>query len=179
MTKYAALLRGIGPGNPNMRNDKLRGVFEDLGFTNVQSVISSGNVIFESNKTDISALEAAVEQALPKKLGFNSTTIIRSQEQLEKLVKANPFKDLVHGPSSYLLVTFFKNSTKINFKLPYQPANKPYEVIGMVDNTLFTVTDNTILKTTDLMTWLEKEFGKQISSRTWKTVHRILKKLES
>lgn len=31
MHRYAALLRGIGPGNPNMRNDKLRGVFEGLG----------------------------------------------------------------------------------------------------------------------------------------------------
>ena len=48
MTKYIAFLRGIGPGNPNMRNEKLRGAFEELGFKNVQSVISSGNVIFDS-----------------------------------------------------------------------------------------------------------------------------------
>ena len=46
------------------------------------------------------------------------------------------------------------------------------------DNALFTVTDNTVVKTTDLMTWLEKEFGKEITSRTWLTIHRILKKMQ-
>jgi uncharacterized protein (DUF1697 family) len=46
MVKYVALLRGIAPTNPNMRNDKLRGVFEKLSFENVKTVISSGNVVF-------------------------------------------------------------------------------------------------------------------------------------
>jgi len=175
--KYVALLRGIGPGNPNMRNDKLRSVFEDLGFTNVQSVISSGNVVFESKLTDTKSMETMLEAAWPEKLGFNSTTLVRSAEQLQKLVKANPFKDLQHGPQTYLLVTFFKNPTKVNFKLPHQPEGKSYRLLRVVDNTLFTTTDNTLTKTPDLMTWLEKQFGKQISSRTWLTVHRILKKM--
>jgi uncharacterized protein (DUF1697 family) len=51
--KYVALLRGIGPSNPNMRNEKLRGVFEKLGFDNVQTVISSGNVLFQTPTKDM------------------------------------------------------------------------------------------------------------------------------
>ncbi len=35
MRRYAALLRGIAPSNPNMTNDKLRGVFEGLGLEGV------------------------------------------------------------------------------------------------------------------------------------------------
>ena len=61
MTKYIALLRGIGPGNPNMRNDKLCGVFEKLGFSNVTPVISSGNVIFESDEINKKTLELKIE----------------------------------------------------------------------------------------------------------------------
>jgi uncharacterized protein (DUF1697 family) len=178
MTKYIAFLRGIGPGNPNMRNDKLRKVLENLGFSNVTPVISSGNVIFESNKTDTKVLESTIEKAWPEKLGFNSTTLVRSQKDLEKLVKANPFGNLEHGPTSYLLVTFFKKPTKIGFQLPYSPPDKTYKLIKEVDNTLFAVTDNTKVKTPDLMTWLEKQFGKEITSRTWKTVNRIFKKME-
>ena len=175
--KYVALLRGIGPGNPNMRNDKLRGVFEDLGFTNIQSVISSGNVVFESDSTDTRAIEAQLEAAWPDKLGFKSTTLVRSAEQLQDLINADPFKGMTHSPSSYLLVTFFKNPTKINFKLPYQPDGKTYKLLAEVNNTLFSTTDNTAVKTTDLMAWMEKQFGKEISSRTWLTIHRILKKM--
>lgn len=178
MTKYVALLRGIGPGNPNMRNDKLRGVLEELGLKNVQSVISSGNIVFESGFTDTVKLEAMIEAAWPDKLGFTSTTLVRSQQQLEALIKANPFGNLEHSPSSYLLTTFFKHPTKPNLTLPYQPEGKTYRFIGMQDNTLFSVTNNTVVKTTDLMTWMEKQFGKEITSRTWLTVHRILKKLQ-
>jgi uncharacterized protein (DUF1697 family) len=50
--------------NPNMRNEKLRGVFEGLGLTNVKTVISSGNVLFESPREDVPALEAEIEDAL-------------------------------------------------------------------------------------------------------------------
>lgn len=178
MTKYVALLRGIVPTNPNMHQKKLCKVLENLGFSSVRGVISSGNVVFESNSTDIKALEANIEKAWLGHLGFNSTTVVRNQKQLEKLVKANPFGNLVHGPSSYLLVTFFKNPTKVPYKLPRTPSGKPYKLIEAVDDSLFTVTDNTVVKTTDLMTWLEKEFGKEITSRTWLTIHRILKKME-
>ena len=177
MNRYVALLRGIGPGNPNMRNDKLRDVFEKLEFSNVRSVISSGNIIFESNRTNVLGIETEIEQAITLGLGFTTTAIVRSQQQLQALVEANPFGDMIHGPSSYLMATFFKNPTQARFKLPYQPPNKPYKLLQMLDNTLFSVTDNTTVKTTDLMTWLEREFGKEISSRTWKTVHRILEKL--
>lgn len=179
MTKYIALLRGIGPGNPNMRNDKLRGVFEELGFDNVQSVISSGNVLFESDRTDAKAMETEIEAAWPAKLGFESTTVIRSREQLQKLIEEEPFEGLAHGPKSYLLVTFFKHPIKIDFDFPHQPAGKTYKFIGPADLALYSVTDNTQVKTTDLMTWIEKKFGKEITSRTWLTVNRILKRMQA
>lgn len=66
MTKYVALLRGIAPTNLNMRNDKLRGVFEKLAFENVKTVISSGNVIFESPSRRAKKLEETIEAALPE-----------------------------------------------------------------------------------------------------------------
>ncbi|HEX5796958.1 MAG TPA: DUF1697 domain-containing protein [Candidatus Saccharimonadales bacterium] len=178
MAHYVALLRGIGPGNPNMRNDKLREVFENLGFEDVQSVISSGNVLFKTDIPDVESLESTIENAIVSQLGFNSTTIIRSKQELEKLVRSDPFDGTEHGPSSYLLVTFLKNPVKTDLKFPYTPPSKSYTVLGISNRAVFTVTDTTAVKTPDVMTWLEKQFGKEISSRTWKTVHRILKKFE-
>lgn len=178
MVKYAAFLRGIGPGIPNMRNDKLRGVFEELGFKNVQSVISSGNIVFESDVADVSKLESLIEQALPQKLGFASTTVIRSKKQLEQLVATDPFEGLTHGSSSYLLVTFFKQPTKVKFSVPFSVPERPYKLLAASSRELCSTTDNTQQPTTDLMSWLEKQFGKEITSRTWLTVQRVLKKME-
>src|SRR5579864_6685747 len=124
MIKYAAFLRGIGPGNPNMRQEKLKWFFEQLGFTNVKAVISSGNVIFESRSKNVANLESKIEKFLPKYLGFNSMTIIRSQQDLEKIIKEKPFKAMEHGTKSYLLVTFIKNKPKAIFNVYDLTGNK-------------------------------------------------------
>lgn len=174
--RYVAFLRGIGPGNPNMRNDKLRSVAESLGFSNVQSVISSGNLLFETNDTDTNALEATFEAAWPKHLGFTSTTIIRSQKQIDNLIEADPFKGYEHGSETYLLVTFLKHTTPPPQALP-QATDGTYKILKATKNEIYTVTDATATKTPDVMAWLEKQYGKQISSRTWKTILKISAKL--
>lgn len=155
MAKYVALLRGIAPTNPNMHNDKLRKVFENLGFTNVQTVISSGNVLFDSPSSDIKKLEDTIEKALPQKLGFSSTTIIRSREQLQNMVKSDPFKGKVDTPTCRLHVTFLKKGGEV-----------------------FSIVDLTSTRTPEIMLKLEKEHGKEITTRTWKTVERILNKMK-
>lgn len=155
--KYVALIRGVGPGNPNMHQAKLKEFFESLGFSNVTPVISSGNVVFESNETDEPRLEEKIEKEMPKKLGFERSTIIRSETDLKKLVAKDPYEGIEDKMPNYLLVTFFKD-------------RKPEicSVLNMNDD-----------KTVNFMAKLEKEHGKEITSRTWKTVNRILKKMDS
>lgn len=177
MNSYVALLRGIGPGNPNMRNEKLRTVCEELGLQNVSTVISSGNVVFETDAADASDLESTLESAWRSRLGFESTTIIRSRLQLEELVELNPFGDLEHGPESYLLVTFSKFPLTVDFQVPYRPPERSYRIVATTERELFTVTDTTSERTPDVMGWIENRFGKQVSSRTWLTVARILKRM--
>jgi uncharacterized protein (DUF1697 family) len=177
MKSYVALLRGIMPQNPNMRNDKLRGVFEGLGFSNVRSVIGSGNILFETDASDTQQLESAIEQALTARLGITSTTIIRSQDELLRLVKHDPFKDISQPDAHYLTVTFCKTRPQPSFSFPHQPANKNYTLINLYDREICCVSAREGARTTNLMTWLEKQFGKEITTRTYKTVGKIIDKL--
>lgn len=154
--KYVALIRGIGPTNPNMRSSKLTEFFEDLGFENVKTVIASGNVVFESSEVKVRTLEKKIEEELPKKLGYSRSIIVRSHDQLKKMVAKNPFQGVTDEKPNYLLVTFFKNGKE----------------------ELATVINLDEGKTPDFMVKLEKEYGKEITSRTWKTIHRILKVME-
>jgi uncharacterized protein (DUF1697 family) len=177
MTKYVALLRGVMPTNPNMKSDKLKAFFNELGFNNVQTVITSGNVIFESSENNVALLETRIEEALPIKLGFTSSTIVRSKDILKSLADSKPYKELDHGKQSYLLVTFFKQKPNIPFNIPYQPKDKPFKIIGSKDDAIFGVVDLSIGRTPDYMAWLEKQFGKELSSRTWNTLERIVSKM--
>jgi len=171
MMKYVALLRGIGPANPNMRGAKLKAAAEAAGFRNVQTLLASGNVIFESDEKDQGEIESILEKTWPAKLGFNSMTIVRSREQLEALAKANPYKGAEHSNrKTYLLVTFFKSP----------PTPKPDNYFDVSDvNAQCNALDNSNMGTTDFMAKLDKRFGKdQITSRTWLTIQRVLKKME-
>jgi len=178
MTRYVALLRGIAPTNPNMRNEKLRGVFERLGFTHVKTVISSGNVVFESPSRSAKKLESTIEKAWPEQLGFRSTTIIRSKAQIRQFVDQDPFEGMEHNQKSSLNVTFLKKKTRLDFKFPYQVEDRDYRLLGIYDGAVCSVIDLTSGRTPDLMLWLEKKFGKEITTRTWKTVEKILKVME-
>lgn len=153
---YVAFIRGVGPENPNMHGHKLRDFFEKLGFKNVRTLLSSGNVIFESDPIDNKLLENRIEEKLPEMLGFSKTTIVRSYDQLRDMFDSNPFEGVQDTPTSRLNVTFLK-----------------------VGKEVFTVIDMINSKTTQIMSGLEKKYGKEITTRTLKTVEKVLKKIES
>jgi hypothetical protein len=84
---------------------------------------------------------------------------------------------MTDAPKSRLNVTFLKSLPRTKLKLPHRPVNKKYQLVGLYDRAVCSVIDVTDAKTPDLMGFLEKQFGKEITTRTWKTVARILKKL--
>jgi uncharacterized protein (DUF1697 family) len=134
--------------------------------------------LFESPSRDVKALEAAIEEAIQSQLAFTSTTIIRSHPQLRRLVAKNPFGAVEDTPTSRLNVTFLKKRRRSNLEFPHA-EKKGYTVVGMHGRDVFSVVDLTGATTPDLMAWLEKQFGKAITTRTWKTVERILKRLDA
>lgn len=176
MTRYVAFLRGIMPGNPNMRNAKLKEVSEKLGFSNVKTVISSGNVLFESNIKDSKRLEGIIENGLNEYLGLNTTTIIRSKDEIDELVKVNPFSNVSESKSEKPNVTFFKDRDGIDTnELPKE--GRGFKGYGFSSNAYCYTVDMTSIKTPEAMITLEKLFGKGITTRTWGTVMKVHKLL--
>ncbi|MFI2334529.1 DUF1697 domain-containing protein [Nocardia rhamnosiphila] len=180
MTMYAALLRGIMPSNPNMSNDKLRGVFTGLGFESVSSVLSSGNIVFATADTEIAELEDRVQAALNAELGIPGGTIIRSEPELRDLLDRDPFAGFTHGRGTYLTATFFKRTGEAP---PVAPADGDplTTVIGYDEpaRVFLAVVDNSTPKTPNFMAWLERAYGKDITTRTWLTVQRVVKKIDA
>ncbi len=160
-----------------MANDKLKLVFESLGFTDVQPFISSGNVIFSSATKPV---ESHIEQAIEQQLGFFRPICIRSQPEIGAIIKLAPFDQTGHSQRYYTLVTFLKTPpSSLPFSVPLHNADNFFEIVhyDKSTQTLFTVTDHTAVKTPKVMAWLEKQLGNDITSRTWNTVERIYSKL--
>jgi uncharacterized protein (DUF1697 family) len=89
--KYIALLRGINVGgNAIIKMADLKKAVEDIGFTHVSTYIQSGNIIFESDHGDIEKIIARLEDALLKKFQFKSGIVVKTYEQLKKIVSEVP-----------------------------------------------------------------------------------------
>jgi uncharacterized protein (DUF1697 family) len=91
MPKYFAFLRAINVGGHTVKMDYLRSVFEELGFSNVETFIASGNVIFDSSSRSSRSLEKKIETALETALGYEVITFVRSQNELSEIANYQPF----------------------------------------------------------------------------------------
>jgi uncharacterized protein (DUF1697 family) len=118
-----------------------------------------------------------IEKAWPERLGFSATTNVRSHESLRRLIERNPFKGFNDSSKSHLNATFLKAVPRVKMKFPIRPEKKAFQLLGLYGEAVCSVIDTSKTKTPELMNFLEKQFGKQITTRTWKTVHRILRKL--
>ena len=88
MPRYAAFLRGVMPFNCKM--PALKAAFETAGFTDVKTVLGSGNVAFDARATPERALEQKAEAAMHEQLGRVFFTIVRPVEQLQALLATDP-----------------------------------------------------------------------------------------
>lgn len=91
MTTFVALLRAVNVGGTGkLPMTELKAMCEKLGFTKVRTYIASGNVLFESRKSE-SAVKAALEAALQKYAGKPVGVLVRTPAELAKVAAGNPF----------------------------------------------------------------------------------------
>jgi uncharacterized protein (DUF1697 family) len=108
MPKYVAFLRAINVGGHTVKMDRLRGLFEALSFSNVETFIASGNVIFETKSKDQQTLERKIEKHLRETLGYAVTTFLRSTDELAGIASVKPFSDSeLEAEGNVLYVAFF------------------------------------------------------------------------
>src|SRR4051794_20188698 len=116
MSKMVAMLRGVNVGGHNkIKMTELKSLCESLGFTEVQTYIQSGNVVFETKERGDEKLSKKIGTAIDKKFGFCPEVIVRSAEEMREIVKGNPFAKRKDVESNKLLVFFLARD-------PGQPA---------------------------------------------------------
>ena len=91
MPIYIAMLRGINIGpHKRIKMERLRSSFAGLGFDSVQTYIQSGNVVFKAGRASASNLCKKIEGQLIADFGFQVSVILRTSEEMEKIVRGNP-----------------------------------------------------------------------------------------
>ena len=172
---YLAFLLGINVGgNRKVPMGELRIVFEKFGFTNVKTLLNSGNVLFSTDEADVSVLRKKIEEQLAKSFGFEVKAIVRTQKEIQEIVTENPFKDVVIILETRLYVTFLSEEQKNKLQIPYESPEKNFKILEITHNTVISVLIlSEKYNTTDAMKIIGKEFGRNITTRNWNTVVKL------
>jgi uncharacterized protein (DUF1697 family) len=155
---------------------ELASALEKSGFKNVKTLLNSGNVIVESTLND-GTVAKKFEEVVEKTFGFGAHTIVRSMDALKKLEQSDPFKGIPITDKTRLYVTFFSAKADSTLKIPYMSPDKSYRILKVTPTEILSMLDlSRGMGTPDAMGILEKEFGKNLTTRNWNTVQKILVK---
>lgn len=99
MPRYVALLRGLNVGGHRVTMDRLRDLFEDLGFQDVATVLASGNVIFTTRSEEMDGLRQVIESRLKDELGYDVETFLRTPAELAAISAVEPVEQPAHDAS--------------------------------------------------------------------------------
>jgi uncharacterized protein (DUF1697 family) len=170
MPTYAAFLRGVSPLNAKM--SELRKCFEAAGCTNVKTVLGSGNVVFEARSKSRSALERQLEAAMLKDLGRVFATTLRSIDELAALLASDPYKAFKLAPKSKRVVTLLHAKPKARMKLPIELDGA--RILCLKGTEIFSAYVPSP-KGPVFMSLIEKSLGKDLTTRTWDTIGKVVK----
>jgi uncharacterized protein (DUF1697 family) len=167
MARYVAFLRAVSPMNAKM--PELKKCFESAGFSDVKTVLSSGNVVFSARKASEASLERSAEAAMQKKLGRAFYTIVRSADALQKMLHADPFSRFRLAKNAKRVVTFVRKPHPAKLKLPIELHGA--RILAMRGGEIFTAYVPSA-RGPVFMALIDRTFGKTVTTRTWETVKK-------
>jgi uncharacterized protein (DUF1697 family) len=168
MGRYAAFLRGVMPTNAKM--PELKKCFEAAGFTDVKTVLSSGNVLFSAGGKSERAIERAAETAMKARLGRTFLTFVRSLDALRDLIHDDPYLAFRLPPGSKRVVTFLHDAPASAPSLPIELDGA--RILSLNGREAFTA----YLPSSRgpvFMGLIAKTFGEDVTTRTWDTIKKI------
>ena len=148
----------------------LKTAFEAAGFTDVKTVLSSGNVVFTATRAAESSLERKAEAAMTKRLGREFLTIVRPIDALREMLGSDPYEPFGLPPKAKRVVTFLRDGPSAKLALPIELDGA--RILAVEGREVFTAYVPSP-KGAVFMQLIEKTFGKEVTTRTWDTVAKV------
>jgi uncharacterized protein (DUF1697 family) len=166
--RYVALLRAVNVGGKNkMPMADLRDLFESLGHTEVSTFIQSGNVVFVAAD---SVTPKSLETAISNRFNVDTTIVLRTPSELEKVVKANPFRS---AGTSKLHVGFMTQRPSAAVMAALDAEHFSPEEFAIQGRELYLHLPNGMGRS-KLPAYLDRQLAIPTTVRNWNTVTKLI-----
>lgn len=170
-SRHVALLRGINVGKAKrVAMAELRALFEDLGFTDVRTLLNSGNVVFSVVRPR-KDLGPTLEKAITKQLGVTSRVTIVTAAELDAIVAANPLLEVATNHWR-LMVSVVNSAADMERLQPLLKRKWGTDRMGVGPRVAYLWLPDSILDS-ELAIAVAKALGDGVTSRNWGTITKL------
>lgn len=174
MTKYTVFLRGINVGgHKKVQMAKLRDVLSSLGFSDVKTLLASGNIVLSSKKNK-AEVQKLVGKCVLDNFGFEVSVLVRKFADIENIVLSDPFAGYELDAKMRFFVTFLSENKVFGKKKDMQLGDD-FKIIKKGKTEVFSILYLGKVGSVDAMSYLENEYGKNITTRNWNTINKLVK----
>jgi len=175
MTRYIALLRAVNVGGVRVAMRDLRAFCEELGFTEVSTLLNSGNVVFTSTGSG-AAIETLLEKEMAKRFARGTDFLVRNAKEWAALIAANPFPEMAKRDPGHLVAMPLKDVPGKAAVAALQAAIKGRESAKAVGKTLYLTYPDGIGVSRLTISAIEKALGTRGTARNWNTVLKAMER---
>lgn len=170
---YALLLRGINLG-PNRRIPMaaLRDLFSGAGYKGVRTYVQSGNVVLSGGESPAAAARHA-ETLIAGEFGFDVNVVVRTREELAKVLAHDPLGDVATEPKRYQ-VTFLESPLSDQVSDELLSLQVDPERIVIHGRELYTWHPEGVARSKLWARTAGKGLGVVATARNWTTVTKLL-----
>ncbi|MHB9031770.1 MAG: DUF1697 domain-containing protein [Anaerolineae bacterium] len=172
MKEFVVLIRGINVGpNSRVAMADLRAAVTTLGYSQVRTVLNSGNLLLETSDKDADEIRLDVERALLESSGVSACCIVFSAAEFHAAAAYNPLKSMADNLSR-LIIGFLESSAEAKRLQPLLDRDWSPEALALGERTaymwcVYGVIGSTLLKAVDAVA------GEKMTTRSTSTVERI------
>lgn len=156
---------------------ELRKAMTSLGYSDVRTLLNSGNAVFDSKQGSAANHAAQIEEAIATQLGIEAKTVVLSAGDFAKVVQANPLLDVADNPSRFF-VAFVQQRSKLSQLMPLAKSDWGGEALAVGSHAAYVWCPEGIIES-KAMKALSRSLGDSVTTRNWATVGKIAALLES
>ena len=149
----------------------------EIGFPNSETILQSGNVIFESDAKEAQSIEKRLKIEAESRLGISTEFFVRSQCEINKIFVENPYGQQATDDPSHLLVLFARDCPTPEAQKNLQSAILGPEEFHCVGNNIYFIYPDGVGNSKVNTKLIEKHLGVRVTGRNWNTLYRIRSKM--
>jgi uncharacterized protein (DUF1697 family) len=177
MPSHAAFLRGMNVGSHHrVSSDQLASMFSAMGFEEVKTFRSSGNVAFTAKAEPPSRLTRRIEDVLAQELGYAVPTFLRTGEEMRAIAAMQPFDpELVEASGGKLQISLLAERPTAGMRREVLAMAGERDLLAFEEGELYWLPSGGIMETTLDLTAIDRVLG-STTRRTKGTIEQMAAK---